>query len=53
MAQELGRRLGVPVELITYDAAGKIFAALRKGAWDIAFLAIDSVPATSASLLRK
>jgi polar amino acid transport system substrate-binding protein len=41
MAHELGRRLGVPVELITFDAAGKVFDALKKGAWDIAFLAID------------
>jgi len=41
LARELGRRLGVPVELVTYDAAGKVFEALKTGAWDIAFLAID------------
>jgi polar amino acid transport system substrate-binding protein len=41
LARELGRRLGVPVELVTYDAAGKVTDAL--GAWDIAFLAIDPV----------
>lgn len=41
LARELGRRLGVPVELITYDAAGKVTDAL--GAWDIAFLAVDPV----------
>jgi len=46
LARELGRRLGVPVELITYDAAGKVFDALKTGAWDIAFLAIDPVRAT-------
>jgi polar amino acid transport system substrate-binding protein len=41
LARELGRRLGVPVELVTFDAAGKVFDALKMGAWDIAFLAID------------
>jgi polar amino acid transport system substrate-binding protein len=46
MARELGQRLGVPVELITFDAAGKVFDALKKGAWDIAFLAIDPARAT-------
>ena len=46
LARELGRRLGVPVELVTFDAAGKVFAALKTGAWDIAFLAIDPARAT-------
>jgi len=41
LARELGRRLGVPVDFVTYDAAGKVFDALRTGAWDVAFLAID------------
>jgi len=41
LARELGRRLGVPVELVTFDAAGKVFDALKMRAWDIAFLAID------------
>lgn len=46
LARELGRRLAVPVELIGYDAAGKVFDALKTGAWDIAFLAIDPARAT-------
>ncbi len=45
LARELGRRLGVPVELITYDAAGKVFDAATTGAWDIAFVAIEPVRA--------
>ena len=45
LARELGRRLGVPVELITYDAAGKVFDAVKTGAWDIAFVAIEPVRA--------
>src|SRR5664279_801259 len=45
LARERGRRLGVPVELITYDAAGKVFDAVKTGAWDIAFVAIEPVRA--------
>jgi polar amino acid transport system substrate-binding protein len=45
LARELGRRLGVPVELVTYDAAGKVFDAVKTGAWDIAFVAIEPVRA--------
>jgi polar amino acid transport system substrate-binding protein len=48
LARELGRRLGVPVELISYDAAGKVTDAVRTGAWDIAFVAID--PARAAEI---
>jgi polar amino acid transport system substrate-binding protein len=49
LARELGRRLNVPVELVTYDAAGKVFDALKTGAWDIAFLAIDPARASEIS----
>jgi polar amino acid transport system substrate-binding protein len=48
LARELGKRLRVPVELVTFDAAGKVFDALQAGAWDVAFLAID--PARSAGI---
>ena len=41
IARERGRRPGVGVDLVTFDAAGKVFAALEDGAWDVAFLAID------------
>ena len=41
LARELARRVGVPVELIPYDAAGKISNAAAKNEWDVAFLAID------------
>ena len=46
LARELGRRLAVPVELVVYDAAGKVADAARAGAWDVAFLAIDPARAT-------
>ncbi|HEX2656570.1 MAG TPA: ABC transporter substrate-binding protein [Xanthobacteraceae bacterium] len=45
LARELAKRLGVPVEFVTFDAAGKVFEALKQGAWDIAFLAIDPLRA--------
>jgi polar amino acid transport system substrate-binding protein len=46
LARELGRRLDVPVELVTFDAAGKVFDALRSDSWDVAFLAIEPARAT-------
>jgi polar amino acid transport system substrate-binding protein len=45
LARELAQRLGVPIDYVTFDAAGKVFDALKKGAWDIAFLAVDPVRA--------
>ncbi|HSE04751.1 MAG TPA: transporter substrate-binding domain-containing protein [Methylomirabilota bacterium] len=39
MARELGRRLGVPVELVQFSSAGQMTDALAAGAWDVAFLA--------------
>ena len=49
LARELGRRLGVPVELVRFDAAGKSFEALRAGAVDIVFLAIEPVRAADVA----
>lgn len=46
IARELARRLGTPLELVTFDAAGKVFEALQRNAWDVAFLAIDPKRAT-------
>jgi polar amino acid transport system substrate-binding protein len=48
LARELGMRLGVPVELVLFDAAGKVFDALKGDGWDVAFLAID--PARAAEI---
>lgn len=49
LAQELGRRLGVPVDLVPFNEAGQVFAAARSGGWDVAFLAIDPVRAAAIS----
>lgn len=48
LATELGRRLGVPVEFVPFEAAGKAFEAAKAGAVDIAFIAIE--PARAAEL---
>jgi polar amino acid transport system substrate-binding protein len=45
LSRELGRRLGVPVELVTFEAAGKAFDAFKTGALDIVFIAIEPVRA--------
>jgi polar amino acid transport system substrate-binding protein len=45
LARELARRLGVPVELVIFDGAGKAFDALKAGVTDIGFLAIEPVRA--------
>ncbi|HEV3009436.1 MAG TPA: ABC transporter substrate-binding protein [Burkholderiales bacterium] len=48
IARELARRLGVPVQLIVFDAAGKVVESGKTGAWDIAFVALD--PARAAEI---
>lgn len=45
LAKELGKRLGVPVEFVQYDAAGKVFEAVKSNVYDIAFVAIEPVRA--------
>jgi polar amino acid transport system substrate-binding protein len=41
LGRELGRRLGAAVEIVGFESAGKMFDAVKAGAWDVAFLAID------------
>jgi polar amino acid transport system substrate-binding protein len=45
LARELAARTGLPLELIPFEAAGKVFEANKSGAWDIAFMAIEPVRA--------
>ena len=49
LSRELARRLGVPVQFVTYDAAGKVVEALKSGAWDVAYVAIDPARAVDLS----
>jgi len=41
VARELGRRVGVPVEFIKFDTAGKLGDGVNTGAWDVAFLGAE------------
>jgi len=41
LARELGRRVDLPLELVAFESAGKMFDAVKSAAWDVAFLAID------------
>lgn len=43
LARALAEELGVGLELITFEAAGKVFAALADDVWRVAFLAIEPV----------
>ena len=46
LGRELARRAGVPVRFVTYETAGLMADAVKKGEWDVAFLAIDPARAT-------
>jgi polar amino acid transport system substrate-binding protein len=48
LAQELARRLGVPLELVVIDGAGKSFDAVKSASCDIGFLAVE--PARAAEI---
>ena len=50
LSRELAARLGVGLELVTFEAAGKVVQAARSGAWDVAFVAID--PARGPDMLQ-
>ena len=49
LSHELARRLGVPLEIVPYYAAGKVVEGLKSGAWDVCYLAIDPVRARDIS----
>ena len=49
LSRELARRLGVSVQLVTFEAAGKVVEALKAGSLDIAFVAIDPARAVDIS----
>jgi polar amino acid transport system substrate-binding protein len=48
IARELGARVGVPVELVCFDAARKSFESMSQGRADICFLAVE--PARAAEV---
>jgi polar amino acid transport system substrate-binding protein len=42
LALELGKRLGVPVEFVSFDGAGKTADAIRDGTVDVGFIASEA-----------
>ena len=50
LARELARRLGVPVELVPFAAAGKVVEAVKGAQVDVGFVAID--PVRGADMLQ-
>lgn len=50
LARELGRRLGVPVELVPFAAAGKVVEAVKEARVDVGFVAVD--PVRGADMLQ-
>ena len=52
LARELAKRSGLPLDLVTFEAAGKVFDALKTNAWDVAFMAHEprrAAPTRSSS----
>jgi polar amino acid transport system substrate-binding protein len=45
LSRELARRIGVPLELIPCEAAGKITGSATQNVWDVGYLAIDPLRA--------
>lgn len=41
LTRELAKRLRVPIQFVTYDAAGRVTGDATKNVWDIAFVARD------------
>jgi polar amino acid transport system substrate-binding protein len=41
LAQELARRLGTPLEMVSYESAGRMADGAKAGSWDVAFLGAD------------
>ncbi|MFF2994490.1 transporter substrate-binding domain-containing protein [Streptomyces sp. NPDC057950] len=48
LAREIGARLGLPVELLCFDAARKSYEAMAEGRADLCFLAVE--PARGAEV---
>ena len=45
LTHELARRTGLPLQIVTYPSAGKLFEALTAGAWDVGYMANEPVRA--------
>lgn len=41
LAQEISTRTGLPLDIVGFESAGRMADAVKTGAWDVAFLAVD------------
>ena len=49
LAAELGRRLGVPIEIVSYESAGALADSATTGAWEVGFLGAEPQRANQIS----
>ena len=49
LAWELGRRLGVPVQIVSYESAGALAESTSKGEWEVGFLGAEPQRANEIS----
>src|SRR5476651_2541999 len=49
LAAELGRRLGVPVEIVSYESAGALADSASTSAWEVGFLGAEPQRANQIS----
>ena len=49
LAWELGRRLAVPVEIVSYESAGELAESAGAGAWEVGFLGAEPQRANQIS----
>lgn len=52
LADRLAQDIGVHIETVIYDGAGKVFADTNNDKWDVGFLAIDAKRAEKVSFTR-
>ena len=52
LARRLAAALGLEMEVVIYEGAGKVFQDAGKDVWDVAFLAVDALRAKAASFTR-
>jgi polar amino acid transport system substrate-binding protein len=50
LSRELAARLGVPLEIVPFTAAGRVVDAAKTGAWDVGYVAID--PLRGADMIQ-
>ena len=52
LATRLAQELGMPLQHVVYEGAGKVFEDAGRDKWDVAFLAIDEVRAQQITFTR-